>query len=329
MGSPGRVPILPPVPTGKGKGSEPSESKSIIAALKPKPGKVKVGKAKKRSSSNVELCLSHTKNSEVPHHLLQSSSPPRGPSPVHRSITHSTSVPLHPVPNRLGRLPKESVHLKTYVAMSDYQSQDDGCLSFQAGDKCVLLRKTNDGWWLVNIGGREGWTPEGFWKEEAWVSHVVCTPHSICHVVCTPHSICHVVCTPHSICHVVCTPHSICHVVCTPHSICHVVCTPHSICHVVCTPHSICHVVCTPHSICHVVCTPHSICHVVCTPHSICHVVCTPHSICHVVCTPHSICSSHDDTVHVAVTVVAKQFLSHNMNYNLVAATVSVVMNRP
>ena len=211
MGSPGRVPILPPVPTGKGKGSEPSESKSIIAALKPKPGKVKVGKAKKRSSSNVELCLSHTKNSEVPHHLLQSSSPPRGPSPVHRSITHSTSVPLHPVPNRLGRLPKESVHLKTYVAMSDYQSQDDGCLSFQAGDKCVLLRKTKDGWWLVNIGGREGWTPEGFWKEEAWVSHVVCTLHSIC--------------------------------------------------------------------------------------------------------------SSHDDTVHVAVTVVAKQFFSHNMNYNLVAAT--------
>ena len=34
----------------------------------------------------------------------------------------------------------------------------------------MLLRKTQDGWWLVNIGGREGWTPEGFWKEETRVS---------------------------------------------------------------------------------------------------------------------------------------------------------------
>lgn len=156
-GSPGRVPVLPQVPIGgKGRGSEPSESKGLIGAQKSK-GKLKVGRVKRTSEPH------------VPHHMLQSSSPPRGPSPEHHGITHTTSVPFS-TPSQQGRLVKESVHLMTYVALSNYQSQMAGCLSFKAGDKCVLLRKTQDGWWLVNIGGREGWTPEGCWKEEAWVS---------------------------------------------------------------------------------------------------------------------------------------------------------------
>ena len=167
--SPGRVPMLPPVPAGggggggRGRGSgdhQPGESRGFKSVLKSKPGKVKTGKAKRNSELN------------IPHHMLQSSSPPPGTSTEHRSITHTTSVPTMPPPwqGGGGRMVKESVHLTTYVALSNYQSQQTSCLSFQAGDKCVLLRKTTDGWWLVNIGGREGWTPEGCWREEAWVS---------------------------------------------------------------------------------------------------------------------------------------------------------------
>ena len=108
---------------------------------------------------------------QVPHHVLtQSSSPPRDPSPEHRGVTHTNSVPTPPPAPTGSRSSKEAGrHLKTHVALSSYHTSVSGCLSFQAGDKCVLLRKTPDGWWLVNIGGREGWTPEVYWKEEAWV----------------------------------------------------------------------------------------------------------------------------------------------------------------
>lgn len=166
--SPARgVQVLPSAPIagkGRGAGDQPSESRGLGGVRKPKlGGKNKTGKGKQ------------TFETQAPHHVLKSSTPPSGSSPEHPSITHTTSVPALS-PSRQVQSANKSVnksgHLKTYVALSDYQTDMAGCLSFQTGDKCVLLRKTLDGWWLVNIGGREGWTPEGFWKEEAWVSTI-------------------------------------------------------------------------------------------------------------------------------------------------------------
>lgn len=158
------LPVAPISGKGRGAGDQPNESRGLVEGRKPKLGrKNKTGKGKQ----NFEP--------QAPHHVLQSSTPPSGSSPEHPSITHTTSVPIHSA-SQPTQSANKSLHLKTYVALSDYQSDIAGCLSFQEGDKCVLLRKTLDGWWLVNIGGREGWTPEGFWKEEAWVSpaHTEC-----------------------------------------------------------------------------------------------------------------------------------------------------------
>lgn len=66
----------------------------------------------------------------------------------------------------------ESNYPKTYIAKYSYKSQTEGCLSFSAGDKCVLVSQTKDGWWLVNIGGKEGWTPGDFWDEDVRVSSI-------------------------------------------------------------------------------------------------------------------------------------------------------------
>lgn len=160
---PARVPVYPPIPVGggSGKGSKGpadqanSESKS---AGKSKV-KIKTGKLGKRTS-----------DTQMNRSAVQPNSPPSGPSPEHRSVTHTVSVPTQPLPPQGGHLKKgPSVHLKTYVAVSKYKSQVTNSLNFQAGDKCVLLRKTDDGWWLVNIGGREGWTPEAYWREETKV----------------------------------------------------------------------------------------------------------------------------------------------------------------
>lgn len=165
--SPGRgvqvLPLAPIAGKGRGAGDQPNESRGLGGRTPKLGGKNKTGKGKQSFET------------QAPHHVLQSSTPPSGASPEHPSITHTTSVPI-PSASQQTQSANKSVHLKTYVALSDYQSDIAGCLSFQAGDKCVLLRKTLDGWWLVNIGGREGWTPEGFWKEEAWVStaHMEC-----------------------------------------------------------------------------------------------------------------------------------------------------------
>ncbi len=70
-----------------------------------------------------------------------------------------TKVAPSPTPKSDGVLPK------TFVSVSNYISQTEGCLSFSVGDKCVLIQQT-DGWWLVNIGGQEGWTPGEYWKED-------------------------------------------------------------------------------------------------------------------------------------------------------------------
>ena len=56
---------------------------------------------------------------------------------------------------------------KTYISVSSYTSQGSECLSFSKGDRCLLIQQSTDGWWLVNVGGREGWTPGEYWQEDS------------------------------------------------------------------------------------------------------------------------------------------------------------------
>ena len=57
-----------------------------------------------------------------------------------------------------------------YIALHSYSSPKEGCLSFSAGELCTVKQKKNDGWWLVRIKDKEGWTPGNYWKEETRVS---------------------------------------------------------------------------------------------------------------------------------------------------------------
>ena len=62
--------------------------------------------------------------------------------------------------------PSASKNSRSYTAIEDYTSQADGCLSFSAGERCLLIKQSSGGWWYVNINGKEGWTPGEFWEEE-------------------------------------------------------------------------------------------------------------------------------------------------------------------
>ena len=61
--------------------------------------------------------------------------------------------------------------IETFTAVEGYVAPSDICLSFNTGDCCALLRKTDQKWWLVNIGGKEGWVPGSFWMPSSHVSN--------------------------------------------------------------------------------------------------------------------------------------------------------------
>lgn len=89
--------------------------------------------------------------------------------PPQLSPRSERSPPTTTIPSPPHRAPepfKPSFVPKTYVAIEDYTSQAPGCLTFKAGDRCVLMKTSTGGWWFVNIGGREGWAPGEFWQED-------------------------------------------------------------------------------------------------------------------------------------------------------------------
>lgn len=112
------------------------------------------------------------------HHKAMLSNSPSSPaefrkinSPPTNDFTDGGSAPPLPQPNfSPSHHSKGSFIPKTYLAIESYESQAPGCLSFNAGDKCSLIRQSNGGWWYVNIGGVEGWTPGEFWQENSRVS---------------------------------------------------------------------------------------------------------------------------------------------------------------
>ena len=174
-----RVPISPSQLKERSK-SPPTGVDTLdgrfLGTVKPKPAKILAGKGKKTTPNCqpaifVDVNSPHSQEQQQPKDyrndalLSPPSNSPRGFTSIpalHAPLTHSTSMP--------GESVFESVP-KTYVAVSSYYSQMDGCLSFSEGDKCVLVHADNrEGWWLVNIGGQEGWTPGEFWREEKRVS---------------------------------------------------------------------------------------------------------------------------------------------------------------
>ena len=52
------------------------------------------------------------------------------------------------------------------MTVADYNSGSDGCLDFKEGEVVEVLEKSDDGWWFVKIGTKEGWVPSTFLEEK-------------------------------------------------------------------------------------------------------------------------------------------------------------------
>ena len=173
-------PPLPPprVPGGGGK----RQSGILERYIETTPTKTKAApKAKSVYSKFGRTQKPFLANGHPPSSSRRSASPPSTQSPTVTSPDSATS-PLKsgkgsdtPTDSSQGK--RESIlsrmieRMQTkYIALHSYSSPKDGCLSFSAGELCTVKQKKNDGWWLVRIGDREGWTPGNYWKEESKVS---------------------------------------------------------------------------------------------------------------------------------------------------------------
>lgn len=127
-------------------------SSDALTSPKPQPGRLLAGKRKPLPNAPKATSASTIDSFLTP-------IPPRG-SGGHNALKHTMSEC-----GTVATTPSGFV-AKTYVAVADYTGETEGCLQFKVGDKCVLVQLASNGWWLVNIGGKEGWTPAVFWEEQ-------------------------------------------------------------------------------------------------------------------------------------------------------------------
>ena len=132
-------------------------SRMTTGFTKPKPARILAGKTRKVTPERTLVPTTDTPRTDPP--WIKPHPPPRSISP-HHPVTHTVSEPF-----RWNET--DAPQVKTYMALSSYTSQAAGCISFSAGDKCVLVQRSHDNkWWLVNIGGKEGWAPADYWQED-------------------------------------------------------------------------------------------------------------------------------------------------------------------
>lgn len=77
------------------------------------------------------------------------------PSPQSKASRASPVIPARPSPMKT----------ELYETICEYCDDDDGMLSFKAGEKVHVLEKDDGGWWLGMIGVRKGWVPSNFLKK--------------------------------------------------------------------------------------------------------------------------------------------------------------------
>jgi hypothetical protein len=58
----------------------------------------------------------------------------------------------------------ELADMATFVAIADYQSENDNELSFKEGQHVIVLGPDDSGWWKAELNGQFGWVPAAFFE---------------------------------------------------------------------------------------------------------------------------------------------------------------------
>lgn len=173
-------PTPPPLPPPRVPGANKRQSGISERYTETTPKTKAAPKAKSVYSKFGRIQKPSLANGHPPSSSRRSASPPSTQNPTVTSPDSVTSplksgkgqeTPTDSQGKRENILSRMIERMQTkYIALHSYSSPKDGCLSFSAGELCTVKQKKTDGWWLVRIGDKEGWTPGNYWKEESKVS---------------------------------------------------------------------------------------------------------------------------------------------------------------
>ena len=79
------------------------------------------------------------------------------------SMTASENKVTTSVSSRAMGTVQESTELEEiFVAIADYEDDNESSVSFKEGDTATVHEKRDGGWWLVSMNGVEGWAPSSY-----------------------------------------------------------------------------------------------------------------------------------------------------------------------
>lgn len=202
-------PTPPPLPPPRIPGSVSKTQNCVESTDGPKSAQATKPKTSYFKSTKNQKPVA---NGHLPSSSRRSASPPSTDSPVFPSDStvspqklnkRQSSPDIHTKREQLLSQMIEKMQTK-FIALHSYSNTKEGCLSFSAGELCTVKQKKSDGWWLVRIGDREGWTPGNYWKEESSVSDIFTTiwqllvrvQHAHINELCSPSGLFHTPCYP-------------------------------------------------------------------------------------------------------------------------------------
>ena len=154
----------PPPPTRKTSADKPSSSTGSTLKVSSELQNALQGRlhsvSNKQATQNGSSPSTGRKGPPRPSPPSANKGKPEAPSrpqpPAASATLNKKTGPPRPANNpTLSRKP-------AFVTIADYTSDDPSSLSFKDGETVEVIEKNEDGWWYVNIKGKEGWVPSTF-----------------------------------------------------------------------------------------------------------------------------------------------------------------------
>ena len=100
--------------------------------------------------------------------------PPISPALKHKLLTNSASTTSPTAPSKNTTSPTKP---EQWVTCENYSEVGDGCIAFTKGQTVELIDSSNNDWWYVKIGGKEGYAPANYLtKKETTTATVTAAP---------------------------------------------------------------------------------------------------------------------------------------------------------
>ena len=100
--------------------------------------------------------------------------PAISPALKRKLLTNSASTTSSASPNKNATSPAKQ---EQWVTCENYSEAGDGCISFTKGQTVELIDSSNNDWWYVKIGGKEGYAPANYLtKTETTTAAVTAAP---------------------------------------------------------------------------------------------------------------------------------------------------------